>query len=1041
MVATVGNLKDVLGALHTPAGTTISYSGDPLALGISGQKLANFPVSKTTFGDSFVVLSSGDASHVTDANTSGSQGTDLGVFGVTGDTGTITLSIPVLTGAKALSFDFTFLSEEYPEFVGSSFNDFFSAKLNGKEIALDTKGNTITVNNNFFDGSITPTGTFFDGQTPALTATAPVPAGAATVTLQLQVGDVGDGIYDSAAFIGNVHFAKNQVVYLDFSPEVVTWNGFIFNSTFSMPGFSATQALKDAVITQLNTIYKDFLVEYTLNKPTTGDFSTVYIGGDEGNTPSKLGVDNDTLGLANNIDKGNSNPNDVALVFTKNFTDNGLAVSAPLLAQVIAHESGHLFGLRHVLDSAQLMYPIAQASSTVIGGSTKLAEINNSGTVAPVGGLQDSHTELANNLGLVQSSIVTKQSSFLDTILNQFNFNFSSLGSSKLYDPEVGVYTSSGDAISFVHLADLTSSSSFGFTLSVAPGDSIIFAAKSDPNGDYNIFSTNGGSGATGSSLNFGNFAVGVPDSAGTFSFNFGQLNPVTQSVSVMGALSGVVSLQPAVNFDILGSPGDDTNLTGSSASESIAGLAGNDIIKGLDGDDVISGGDGNDVIDGGSGNDTLSGDAGSDSLFGGVGNDVLNGGADGDSLSGGAGTDAIDGGDGSDVLDGGTGNDTLTGGAGDDRFIFSPGSGADIFTDFAAGFKSDDKIDLTAFAHLKLTDVLSHTTQAGADAVIDLGGGDTITLWNVNKATLVFEDFVGLVVPVNDFNADSRADILWQNANGTPAVWLMNGTSAATFGPALANSGPAWHEKAAADFSGDGKADILWQNDNGTPAVWLMNGTNVAAFGPALVNPGPAWHVTAAADFNGDGKADILWQNDNGTPAVWLMDGTGLAAAGPALVNPGPAWHEKAAADFNGDGKADILWQNDNGTAAVWLMDGTNVAAFGPALTNPGPAWHATAAGDFNGDGKADILWQNDNGTPAVWLMNGTSALVFGPALANPGSAWHEKAAADSNGDGKADILWQNDNGTPAVWLMDGANVAAFGPALANPGSDWHII
>ena len=32
------------------------------------------------------------------------------------------------------------------------------------------------------------------------------------------------------------------------------------------------------------------------------------------------------------------------------------------------------------------------------------------------------------------------------------------------------------------------------------------------------------------------------------------------------------------------------------------------------------------------------------------------------------------------------------------------------------------------------------------------------------------------------------------------------------------ANSGPSWHEKAAADFNGDGKADILWQNDNGTP-------------------------------------------------------------------------------------------------------------------------------------------------------------------------------------------------------------------------------
>ncbi|MEA2877045.1 MAG: serralysin [Hyphomicrobiales bacterium] len=95
-----------------------------------------------------------------------------------------------------------------------------------------------------------------------------------------------------------------------------------------------------------------------------------------------------------------------------------------------------------------------------------------------------------------------------------------------------------------------------------------------------------------------------------------------------------------------------------------------------------------------------------------------------------------------------------------------------------------------------------------------------------------------------------------------------------------------------AADFNGDGKADILWQNDSGTPAVWLMDGVKILSTGAALINPGPSWHEKAAADFNGDGKADILWQNDSGTPAVWLMDGTSVLSTGPALSNPGTAWH-----------------------------------------------------------------------------------------------------------------------------------------------------
>jgi hypothetical protein len=291
------------------------------------------------------------------------------------------------------------------------------------------------------------------------------------------------------------------------------------------------------------------------------------------------------------------------------------------------------------------------------------------------------------------------------------------------------------------------------------------------------------------------------------------------------------------------------------------------------------------------------------------------------------------------------------------------------------------------------------------------------------------------------DFNADGMSDILWQNADGTPAVWLLNGVNISSTGPALPNPGPSWHENAAADFNGDGKADILFQNDNGTPAVWLMNGTSVASFGPQLANPGPSWHEKAAADFNGDGKADILWQNDNGAAAVWLMDGTGVASFGPALPNPGPAWHANEAADFNADGKADILWQNDDGTPAVWLMDGTNLVSFGAPIVNPGAAWHEKAAADFNGDGKADILWQNDNGAAAVWLMDGTTILSMGPALPNPGTAWHAKEAVDTNGDGKADILWQNDNGAPAVWLMDGVNIMSTGGPLSNPGSAWHIV
>jgi hypothetical protein len=247
-------------------------------------------------------------------------------------------------------------------------------------------------------------------------------------------------------------------------------------------------------------------------------------------------------------------------------------------------------------------------------------------------------------------------------------------------------------------------------------------------------------------------------------------------------------------------------------------------------------------------------------------------------------------------------------------------------------------------------------------------------------------------------------------------------------------------------DFNGNGISDILWQNDDGTPAIWLMNGLtaqSMSVAGPFL--PGAGWDIKGTGDFNNDGKSDILWQNDDFPPAIWLMDGmkdTAGAHVGPFL--PGAGWDIKGTGDFNGDGKSDILWQHSDGTPAIWLMDGMNATAVGhvgPFL--PGAGWDIKGTGDFNGDGKSDILWQHSDGTPAIWLMDGMNATAVGPVgPGNPGPSWHVEGTGDFNGDGKSDILWQNDDGTPAIWFMDGRTLISGAVAGSfNPGPDWHII
>lgn len=94
-------------------------------------------------------------------------------------------------------------------------------------------------------------------------------------------------------------------------------------------------------------------------------------------------------------------------------------------------------------------------------------------------------------------------------------------------------------------------------------------------------------------------------------------------------------------------------------------------------------------------------------------------------------------GGAGNDRLEGGAGNDTLYGDGGNNEFVFGPGGGADKVMDFAAG---RDVIRIVGSGYGNFGDLLTAggaVSQVGADTVIDLGGGDSITLQAVSMSKL----------------------------------------------------------------------------------------------------------------------------------------------------------------------------------------------------------------------------------------------------------------------------------------------------------------
>lgn len=184
-----------------------------------------------TDGPDFAIMTTGNVAFADDPNSSGSTTADLNGPNIRGNTDLdvtiLRIGLDVPAGANCLKFDFAFYSEEFPEFVGSSFNDAFIAELDAS--TWTTSGSTITAPNNFaFDSngnvisinSSGPTamnagnaaGTTYDGATPLLSAATPVTPGAHI--LFLSIFDQGDQSLDSAAFLDNlvVGFVPNPAV-------------------------------------------------------------------------------------------------------------------------------------------------------------------------------------------------------------------------------------------------------------------------------------------------------------------------------------------------------------------------------------------------------------------------------------------------------------------------------------------------------------------------------------------------------------------------------------------------------------------------------------------------------------------------------------------------------------------------------------------------------------------------------------------------------------------------------------------------------------
>lgn len=216
-------------------GTTVvgaSYSGpnNSSAIYSNGDALSPY----ATPGDTGVILSTGNVRSYTQSwgDPNRSTGTSTNTSGANNDSqfnavaGTNTydaawLDVDFIPTGNVMTINFTFASEEYPEYVNSAFNDILGVWANGVYVPITVGNGRVAINNInpstepnlFLNNTNDAYNTEMDGFTLTLKLTIPVNAGV-TNSIRIGIADVGDSQWDSNVLIA-ADSVQTQLVALD----------------------------------------------------------------------------------------------------------------------------------------------------------------------------------------------------------------------------------------------------------------------------------------------------------------------------------------------------------------------------------------------------------------------------------------------------------------------------------------------------------------------------------------------------------------------------------------------------------------------------------------------------------------------------------------------------------------------------------------------------------------------------------------------------------------------------------------------------------
>jgi beta-glucanase (GH16 family) len=395
------------------------------------------------------------------------------------------------------------------------------------------------------------------------------------------------------------------------------------------------------------------------------------------------------------------------------------------------------------------------------------------------------------------------------------------------------------------------------------------------------------------------------------------------------------------------------------------------------------------------------------------------------------------------DTLDGGAGDDLMFGGggAGKNVFVIRAGQGYDTIGDFRPGTGVLDVVRLDGYGLADFGAIRARLQAIGADAVLTLDNGETLTFRNLRPDQLSSDDFqvvnlsaASALPPVGVGSAPLRSGALGNSLPyGAHHGTMLNDFLGSRAGDAFTLAGGYGDDRyAVADTRvlvheepGDGidtvSASVDYTLPENVENIEVASGSSAAINGNALPN-----YVTGNAgnDRLDGGAGDDILEGSAGDDVLIggagedrMAGGAGLdtisyagASAGvdAGLRGADSGWDslhgggwsavQLASGDIGGDGRDELVAYYDN-WGLGWRDDAT-----GAWTRIHGGGWSRLplATGDLDADGRAEIIAYYDNWGLGSWNRADQSWTLI------CGAGWSEidLASGDINGDGRDDIV-----------------------------------